>query len=147
MGRVNLSNLTFRLSAPKPVKVPKPQKAIATLLYALSFKDENGNWKAKVNTKLIPDYPDFIICDFTEKSHQLKGKENLFYTKKDKQNHWVRLILTKLEALTFEGDSLTYSPFCEKNVYNGHLIKNNDKFEFEMLDFIGYGSKYNNLIE
>lgn len=147
MGRVNLSNLSFKLSTPKPVKVPKPQKAVSTLLYALSFKDENGNWKAKVNTKLIPDYPDFIICDFTEKSHQVKGKENLFYTKKDKHNHWVRLVLTKVDALTFDGDKSTYSTFCERNVYSGHLIKVDNKLEFEMLDFIGYGNKYNYLIE
>ena len=41
----------------------------------------------------------------------------IVYTKKDKKGHWVRLILTKQEAMCFEGSPLTYSPFCENNSY------------------------------
>ena len=144
---VMLQNFSFKLAMPKVKREPKPGRIVTSLLYALSFKDENGIWKAKVNTKSVNGYPDFIICDFTEKSHQIRGKENLFYTKKDKQGHWVRLILSKVDAMTFDGSPLTYSPFCENNVYCGYLVKVNDKIQYDMVEFVGIKKYYGHLLE
>lgn len=144
---VRLKDFSFKLAMPKVNKESKSKKAISTMLYCLSVQDENGVWKAKVNTKYLENYPDFIICNFTEKSHSLKGKTNLFYTKKDKHGHWVRRILTEVEALVFEGSPLTYSPFCVNNIYCGYLMKVNGELQFDMVTYVGTKKYYSNLLE
>lgn len=147
MGRVMLQNFSFKLAVPKIKRKVRHSKIVTSLLYCLSFKDDNEVWKAKVNTKNVDGYPDFIICEFTEKSHQIKGKENLFYKQKDENGHWVRLILPKEEALNFNGNPETYSPFCEHNVYSGYLVKVNGIIQFNVSKFIGYENKCKDLLE
>lgn len=147
MGKVILKDVSFKLSIPKVKKETKNSKIVNNLLYCLSFKDDNGIWKAEVNTKNINGYPNKFICEFTENSHKLKGKENLFYTKKDKKGHWVRLILTKQDAMCFEGSPLTYSPFCENNIYCGYLVKVNGVIQFDLIEFVGIKKYYSHLLE
>ncbi len=123
---------TFKPAEVKPKRIPSTHKPLTKILYCLAKKDNNGEWKAYINTKGIPDYKDLTILPFTEKSFELKGRNEVFRVSKDKYNHYVKVIRTDVEAEFYPGNKEDYCTLCENHVYSGHIVKVDGITQFDM---------------
>lgn len=136
----------------KPAKTVKPRSAIKAkiltrLTYAVAYKDENGEWLARVNTKGIEGYKDKVCCKFTDESHELSDKPIVFYKNPDKNGRYTKVIRTIADAKFYPGSPVTYTPFCENHVYSGHLVKKDNCYKFDVSEYIGTFKQYNTLLD
>ena len=135
--RVPTNGFTFKPVVIKPKKITSSHKPLTKILYCLATKDENNQWIAKINTKGIEGYEELTILPFTEKSFELKGRNNVFRTKKDKTGHWVRVIRTDVEAEFYPGNIQDYCTLCENCVFSGHIVKVDGITQFDMSVYQG----------
>lgn len=147
--KLNLPNLNISI---KPAKTAKPRTAVKAkiltkLTYAVAYKDENGEWFAKVNTKGIEGYKDKVCCEFTEESHELGDKTVVFYKNPDENGKHTKIIRTIVDAKFYPGSPVTYTPFCENQVYSGYLVKKNNCYKFDVSEYIGSFKQYGYLLD
>ncbi len=134
--KVPTNGFTFK-PVVKPKKIHSTYKPLTKILYCIAIKDENNQWVAKINTKGIEGYKEITILPFTEKSFELKGRNNVFRVNKDKTGHWVRVIRTDLEAELYPGNIVSYCTLCENCVFSGHIVKIDGISKFDMSVYQG----------
>lgn len=144
--KVPTNGFTFKPVVIKPKKIPTSHKPLTKLLYCLAVKDENNQWIAKINTKGIEGYKEVTILPFTEKSFELKGRNNIFRINKDKHGHWVRVIRTDLEAELYPGNTVSYCTLCENCVFSGHIVKIDGITQFDMSLYQGTSRECSDLL-
>lgn len=135
----------------KPVEIKKPRisnnKKVSMLLYCVAKKDKNDNWIAKINTKGLENYNDTTILPFSEKSFDLRGKNNVWYRKLDRRGHVVRCVRSDVEAFMSPGNSKDYISLRENAVFTGHIVKHEGNLYFNIKDYVGPYNKCSNLLE
>lgn len=131
------AGFTFKPAVIKPKRIPSTHKPLTKILYCLAKKDDNGEWKAYINTKGIPEYKDVTILSFTEKSFELKGRNEVFRVSKDKYGHYVRVIRTDTEADLYPGNKESYCTLCENCVFSGHIVNVDGIAQFDMSVYQG----------
>ena len=107
----------------KPVKV-------GTITQALCIF-EDGIYKAKVNIdgkeRNIP---------FTSKSYELKGRTRVFSKSTDERGRRTCICRTPDKANHFPGSSEMYTPFCNKWIIKGYIMKLNNDYSFDFKDLV-----------
>ena len=138
-----MNGFTFK-AVVKAKKEPAP-KHLSKILYCLAKHNDKGEWEAHINTKGYKNYNDLTILPFTDKSFNLKGRIDVFRTKKDNKNHWVRIIRNYNESLTND-----YIPgltsLCENCVFSGHIVRVNGVLKFDMSVYQGTLKQCTNLL-
>lgn len=135
--KVPTNGFTFKPIVVKPKRISNTHKAITKILYCVAHKNEKGEWEAHINTKGLENYKDVTILPFTEKSFELKGRNDVFYHEKDKYNHWTRIIRTDADANNTPGNPITYCTLCENCVFSGHIVKIDSEYQFDMSVYQG----------
>lgn len=135
--KVPTAGFTFKPAVVKQKRIPSSYKPLTKILYCIAHKDDNGEWKAYVDTKGIEGYKDLTILPFTDKSFELRKRINVFYHKKDKNNCWTRIIRTDVEAEFYPGNPETYCTLCENCVFSGHIVRLDGKLQFDMSVYQG----------
>lgn len=132
-----ISGLSFKPVISKTKHTESSYKEITKILYCLAKRNDKGEWEAHVNTKGLDGYENITILPFTEKSFDLKGRYDVFRTKKDKHNHWVRIIRDYNETLTSLSDVQGLTTLCENCVFSGYIVKVNGIKQFNMSIYQG----------
>lgn len=140
------AGFTFKPVAHKPKKVASSHKPLSKILYCSAHKDENGNWKAYVNTQGLPDMELLTILPFTEKSFELEGRTDVFYHKPDKYGHYTRIIRTPESIICSPGNKETYCTLCPNCVYSGHIVKVDGILQFDMAVYMGTNKEYSDYL-
>lgn len=122
----------FRLAPPPKAKKPAAPKKISRLVKGLCFKDEDGNWKVKVNIS----EDEALILDFTEDSFSLKGREIIFSKEKDKTNHYIAIRRSKQHALVFPGSDEHFTSLADKHVFSGYIVEENKTKLFKLHEYL-----------
>lgn len=139
-------DFTFKLATPKPKRISSSHKPLTKILYCSARKDDEGNWKAYINTKGLPNMEDLTILPFTEKSFELKDRTDVFYHKPDKYGHYTRIIRTYDVAMFSPGNKETYCTLCPKCVFSGHIVKVDGVMQFDMSVYIGTDRECSDLL-
>ena len=92
-----------------------------------------------------PDFPDYLVIPFTEKSLSLVGKEKVFGRNKDEYGRNVCYIRDKRFCTFHPGLPSQYTTIVEKEVCSGYVVRINGKLYFDMLDIHGIGENVHNL--
>lgn len=141
MGTVKLkvpaAGFTFKPITIKPKKVNSSYKPLTQILYAVAYKNENGEWEAHVNTRGLRNYQDVTILPFTEKSFDLKGRNDVFRVNKDEKGYNVRIIRDDLTAEYHPGDNKYLCSICENQVFSGHIVIIDGIKQFDMSVYQG----------
>ena len=132
-----ITGFTIKPAAIKPKKTPSTNKPLTKILYCVAHKNEDGVWKAHINTRGLEGYEKITILDFTEKSLDLKGKTNVFSHEKDKTGHYVRVIRSEINANINPGTPEQYCTLCENKCFSGYIVKVNNIYQFDMIAYKG----------
>lgn len=130
--RLPNAGFTFKPIVAKPKRTPNTHKPLSKILYCVARKNENNEWEAHINTKGIEGYEDTTVLPFTEKSFELKGRNDVFRINKDKYGHIVRVIRSDVDAEFYPGNKEGLCTLCEGCVFSGHIVKVDGNFQFDM---------------
>lgn len=126
----------------KPVS-SKPNK-VSRLCTGVTVK-ENDKYMIRISLVNDPDFPDYLVIPFTEKSLSLVGKEKVFGRNKDEHGNHVCYIRDKRFCTFHPGLPSQYTAVVEKEVCSGYVVRINGKLYFDMLDIHGIGENVHNL--
>jgi len=146
-----MSNLLFTGFKFKPATVKKPRterkhNVISKKLHCICMKNEEGEFRAYVNMPSDLEFPDILEVPFTKESYDLRGKTDIFTKEPIDNGKYIRLCRNKVHANIFPNLEEIYTPFRERYVYSGYLVKIDDHFEFNMTDFVDHYSNAINLV-
>lgn len=131
MGRVYLTNVSFKPAEKKHKHNPKPHPKKGKKLYALCIENEDHTFSAFVRRTINGVNEKFTI-PFSEDSHNITGKNKIFSINPDDHNHIVCIIRTKQHAKQFPGIPELYTPFRKDYVYSGYIITKDNKKYFDI---------------
>lgn len=131
MGRVYLTNVSF-----KPVEKKQRHNTTSRYnkgrkLYALCTKDENDNFSAFIKIRSNGVTQKFTV-PFSKNSYDITDKTKIFSKTRDNYNHIVCIIRTEQQAKQFPGIPELYTPLRKDYVYSGYLIIENNKKYFDI---------------
>lgn len=121
-------------------KKPKRNTKCTNLVYCLCKQTDNG-YVALINTS-----KEKTVLEFTPKSYELKNRLVVFTRKLDKHNKPICVYRSEMDAKLSPGLSIQYTPFCHNQIYSGYIFKKEDKYYFEMKEYIGPLSNYQELL-
>lgn len=135
----------------KPAKVEKTNKhksnKISKKTYCVCVEEEVGIFKAYINIPSSLEFPDTLSIPFTKNSYSLKNKTVVFSKNPDKNGRHCVYIRSKTQAYSFPGLEELYTPFRDRYVYSGYIVKNENKqHEFEIIDIIDTYANASNLV-
>ena len=141
-----ITGFTIKPAAMKSKKTPSTHKPLTKVLYCVAHKNEDGVWKAHINTRGLEGYEELTILDFTERSLDLKGKTDIFSHEKDKTGHYVRVMRSEMRAHLAPGTPEQYCAVCENDCFSGHIVKVNGVSQFDMIAYKGTRSQCESLL-
>lgn len=131
----------------KPTRKPKTnnsKRVYPRLVNGVCYND-NGTWRIEIPCISKDSHIIKRAFDFTPESYSLKNKIHVFRLKKNgKYECFTR---SKEDAKYHPGVDGQYTPFRERGVYSGYLIKVDDKIMFDIQDYLIGGVNQNILTE
>ena len=145
---INLLSTGFKF---KPAAVKKHHtenrhNVISRKVYCVCMKNDNNEFVSLVNIPSDLEFPDTLEVPFTKESYNLKGKTDIFSKEPIDNGKYIRLSRNKIHANMFPNLEEIYTPFKEKYVYGGYLVKIDGHYEFNMIDFEDHYINANHLV-
>ena len=81
---------------------------------------------------------DYMVVPFTKGSWELKGRPIIFSREKDETNHYVAYMRDIFYGCLFGNDPKKYTPFSDKIIISGYLVRVNGNLQFEYTEFVAF---------
>ena len=132
-------NLKIVVAPPKKHKTRSNSgiKLIGKSKRGVVFQDEDGTYKVSISMENDPNYPDFLVIPFTERSYNIVGKTTVFAREVDKHGRRVRYIRSEANAKFMPGDPKRYIPFAPNWIVRGYIVKDNGTMKFDFKSLVG----------
>ena len=140
MNNIRLQGLSFKMKPIKPKRIKKLDglKKVSKLVRGVCFidKEDDDKYKIYINMHNDPDYPDYLILEFTEDSKKLKGKTKIFTKEPDKKGKYTCIIRSEEHAYAFPNSPELYTPFCINWLYDGYIVRVDGKMLFQVTECV-----------
>ena len=140
----NFKLAPIKIKSVRKPKADSPKKVYPKLVNGVCYND-NGTWRIEIPCISEDHHIIKRAFDFTPESHSLKNKIHVFRLKED--GKYECFIRSKEDTKYHPGLNEQYTPFRERGVYSGYLIKVNDKVMFDIQEYLIGGVNQNPLTE
>lgn len=125
---------------PKPVIKSNKESTKVSRLCLATVVLEKGIFKAKINMLNDPDYPDFMLVDFTQKSLSLNDKATIYLRQRDELNHIVQIIRDDVHKGLWHPNPDIYCSVQENICVSGNIVRTKGVLEFELKGIHGFAN-------
>lgn len=137
----------FTINIAKGKKKPKAKSSpvkISRLCKGVVIK-EDDTYKVRISLNNDADNPDYLVIPFTKESLDLKGKVEVFSTKRDEFGKYIKFIRDSRWCQYNPGLPTQYTVVIEKLIVTGNVVRCNGHHEFLLKDTHGFGNATYNL--